>query len=87
MVHYVYRYAEGNSVPSSEPWLFATSHETSDELELTLSRLKADTDYTLEVATQAQNGATGAPRHNTGHDANIRGASLHPVRAQFRRRG
>ena len=59
VIHYVYRFAEGNSVPPSDPWLFATSYDTGDELELILSRLKADTDYTLEVATQAQNGTTG----------------------------
>ena len=59
VIDYVYRYAEGSTVPSSEPWLFATRHDRGDELEFTATRLDADTDYMLEVAAQARNGDTG----------------------------
>ena len=61
VIQYVYRYAEGSSVPSSEPWLVATSYDTSDELEFALLRLNTGTSYTLEVAAQNSNGVTGPP--------------------------
>ncbi len=61
VIRYVYRFAEGTSVLSSEPWLFATSHDTSDELEVVVPRLKTSTQYTLEVAAQASNGTAGMP--------------------------
>jgi len=61
VIHYVYRFAEGNSVPTATPWQFATSHNSSDELKVVANNLKTSTLYTLEVAAQAGNGTTGMP--------------------------
>ena len=60
VIDYVYRIAEGDSVPSSTPWEFGVSH-SNDELMFTISRLKPGANYTLEMAAQARGGDTGTP--------------------------
>jgi len=62
VIQYVYRYAEGESVPSTEPWRLATDYRRSDELEFTVLGLKTGTLFALEVAAQfSGGGVTGPP--------------------------
>ena len=58
--------------------------KSSDELEVVVPRLKTSTQYTLEVAAQASNGATGMPRSVQITTPDYPGPPLHSVRAQLR---
>ena len=59
VISYEYRMAEGESIPSSEPWLPAPNdYHSDDELALTVRRLKPDTRYDFELRTVSSEGAS-----------------------------
>ena len=63
MIGYLYRMAQGGSVPASTPWERAADDYTSaDELSIKLARLVPNTRYAFEVATESSAGRSPAVR-------------------------